>query len=130
MKNAGYSTLNEFMVLGDPILKQYEEGHGRKHPKRIGRYKLAHKLGFGAQSVVRVGIDHQTGSRKAIKIIPRANCSELSRVDTEMKAMLLLDHPYIVGLDEVLENNEYIYFVMQLCGPDNTLVALPNYKTR
>jgi len=114
--NAGYITMKEFMVLGDLILKQYEEGNTRKKERRIGKYELLHKLGFGAESVVRVGIDRETGERKAIKIIPRGNCSDLSRVDTEIKAMIMLDHPNIVSLEEVLENDDYIFFVMEVCG--------------
>jgi serine/threonine protein kinase len=30
--------------------------------------------------------------------------------------MMMLDHPSIVKLNEVLENEEYVFFVMELCG--------------
>lgn len=29
---------------------------------------------------------------------------------------MMLDHPSIVKLHEVLENEEYVFFVMELCG--------------
>ncbi len=32
------------------------------------------------------------------------------------QAMMMLDHPSIVKLNEVLENEEYVFFVMELCG--------------
>lgn len=33
-----------------------------------------------------------------------------------LQAMMMLDHPSIVKLHEVLENEDYVFFVMELCG--------------
>ncbi len=39
---------------------------------------------------------------------------------------MMLDHPSIVKLDEVLENEDHIFFVMELCGGG----SLSNYLER
>jgi len=46
---------------------------------------LKRKLGEGGQAVVRIGIDTETKARKAIKIIKKGDCSDLSRLDVEIK---------------------------------------------
>jgi len=43
----------------------------------------------------------------------------MSRLDVEIKAMLMLQHPNIVSLEEVLETEENVYFIMELCGGGN-----------
>jgi serine/threonine protein kinase len=96
-------------------LKQTQD-HGH-----VGKYDLLRKLGSGSSGVVRLAIDRTspTKRKKAIKIIPKGNVSNMSRIDTEIKAMMMLEHPSIVKLEEVLENEESVYFVMELCGGGN-----------
>lgn len=113
---SGTLTREEFMVLADLIMRHYEEGYARTRKRRIGRYELKRKLGSGANSIVRLAINTETGEKKAIKVIKRGDVSDMSRVDVELKAMMMLDHPSIVKLNEVLENEEYVFFVMELCG--------------
>jgi len=112
----GFVTKAEFMVLADLIMRHYEAQSTQKNKGRIGKYVLQRKLGVGSNSVVRVGVDQETGKKYAIKIIKRGDVSDMSRVDTELKAMIMLNHPSIVNLFQVLENSKYVYFVMELCG--------------
>ena len=59
--------------------------------------------------------DTETGAKKAVKIVSKGNCADLSRLDVEVTAMLRLDHPpNIVRLDELLETPSHVYFVMDL----------------
>jgi serine/threonine protein kinase len=52
--------------------------------------------------------------RKAIKIVKKGNAADLSRLDVEIKAMTVMRHPNIVALEEVLETEEHVFFVMEL----------------
>eukprot|EP01117_Protostelium_nocturnum_P013427 TRINITY_DN5007_c0_g1_i1.p1 TRINITY_DN5007_c0_g1~~TRINITY_DN5007_c0_g1_i1.p1 ORF type:complete len:859 (-),score=265.14 TRINITY_DN5007_c0_g1_i1:108-2684(-) len=111
----GFLTRDEFMVLADLILKNYElmPDSGENH---IGKYILKRKLGTGASGVVWLAIDSETKAHRAIKMIHKGDVSDMSRVDCEIKAMLMLDHPNIVKLYEVLESEDHVFFVMELCG--------------
>jgi serine/threonine protein kinase len=64
--------------------------------------------------VVHLAVDTLTAQKKAIKIIPRGDCSDLSRLDTEIRIMMLLHHPNIVELEEVLESETNIFFIMEV----------------
>jgi len=113
----GILTYDEFMVFGDLILKCYEGQYDNPDDEeRIGKYRLKRKIGKGASGVVWMGIDNDTQQKKAIKAIPVGDISDMSRLDVEIKAMLMLKHPNIVMLDEVLETEETVFFVMELCG--------------
>eukprot|EP01088_Endostelium_zonatum_P011809 TRINITY_DN25972_c0_g1_i1.p1 TRINITY_DN25972_c0_g1~~TRINITY_DN25972_c0_g1_i1.p1 ORF type:complete len:772 (-),score=214.86 TRINITY_DN25972_c0_g1_i1:56-2371(-) len=115
ISKTGSLTRAEFKVLGELVIHQYEQNsHKQAH---IGKYNLKQKLGAGASGVVHLAVTSREQSvTKAIKIIRRGDVSELSRLDTEIKALLMLDHPNVVRLDEVLENDDFIFFVMEVCG--------------
>lgn len=113
--HTGYLTRDEFLKLGDLILRQYAQESSADHDM-VKCYVLSRKLGVGATGVVRLARHRDSHVRKAIKIIHRGDVTDMSRLDTEIKAMLLLRHPRVVQLDEVLEDSERIYFVMELCG--------------
>ncbi len=84
--------------------------------RKIGNYELKRKLGTGANSTVRLGVNVATGEKRAVKIIKRGDVSDMSRLDVELKAMMMLDHPSVVKVFEVLENEDYVFFIMELCG--------------
>eukprot|EP01087_Luapelamoeba_hula_P023610 TRINITY_DN870_c0_g3_i1.p1 TRINITY_DN870_c0_g3~~TRINITY_DN870_c0_g3_i1.p1 ORF type:complete len:633 (-),score=116.84 TRINITY_DN870_c0_g3_i1:717-2615(-) len=121
----GFLTKEEFMSLADLILRHYE-ARSQKPKRYIGKYELKRKLGCGSNSIVRLGMNRESGQRKAIKIIKRGDVSDMSRVDTELKAMMMLDHVSIVKLEEVLENEAHVFFIMELCGGG----SLSNYLER
>lgn len=62
---------------------------------------------------MRVGVDPE-GHRKAIKIVNKGDAADMSRLDVEIKAMTLLRHKHIVSLDEVIETENQVYFIMEL----------------
>eukprot|EP01105_Mastigella_eilhardi_P000482 TRINITY_DN1057_c0_g2_i2.p1 TRINITY_DN1057_c0_g2~~TRINITY_DN1057_c0_g2_i2.p1 ORF type:complete len:761 (+),score=219.60 TRINITY_DN1057_c0_g2_i2:167-2449(+) len=115
----GFFNKEQFLILADLILKQYELRTDTPASDRIGKYELKQKIGSGANAVVRLAIDTVTGQKKAVKIIAKGNVSDLSRLDVEIKAMKLLQHPNIVVLEEVMETPENVYFVMELCEGGN-----------
>jgi len=125
-----FITEKEFEVLAKIILKNYElryemieEGNEDGLYKIIG-YTLKAKLGKGSKGVVRLAVDHKTGERKAIKIVQKGDISDLSRLDTEIKAMMMLHHERILQLDQVIENETEVFFVMEYCGGGSLLEYL------
>jgi serine/threonine protein kinase len=83
------------------------------------------KLGTGATGDVMLAIntsvpkhseDHKK-RRVAIKIMKKnGDVGDLSRLDNEIKAMMMLKHENIVQLLEVFEDEKKVYFAMELCG--------------
>lgn len=65
----------------------------------IGKYVLARVLGQGTFGVVRLGIHRETGARCAIKIVSKGNVNDMNRVDVEIRAMLVLQHPHVARLE-------------------------------
>eukprot|EP01095_Lingulamoeba_sp_RSL-Kostka_P004361 TRINITY_DN1551_c0_g1_i2.p1 TRINITY_DN1551_c0_g1~~TRINITY_DN1551_c0_g1_i2.p1 ORF type:complete len:819 (+),score=273.23 TRINITY_DN1551_c0_g1_i2:81-2537(+) len=114
----GFLNRQEFMVLADLIAKNYfQVTTKRKKHKNIGCYEFQWKLGEGSAGCVHAAVHKQTNKSVAIKVIPKGeDVSDLSRIDTEIKAMLMLKHENIVKLIEVLEDEKNVYFVMELCG--------------
>lgn len=119
----------EFEVLANIILKNYEllydmvNERSEGSLKNIG-YTLKAKLGKGCSGVVKLAVEHKTKERKAIKIVPKGNISDLSRLDTEIKAMMMLRHERILNLEQVIENEQEVFFVMELCGGGSLLEYL------
>jgi hypothetical protein len=107
----GYLTKEEFLILADLIVLHYVK---KAHEWDIGKYTIGRKIGQGAVGSVHLAIETATGEKKAAKIIPRGDCSDLSRLDTEIRIMLMLHHPNIVELEEVLESEKNIFFIMEV----------------
>jgi serine/threonine protein kinase len=113
--HTGYLSREEFMVLADLVVREYENWQAR-HVEIIGDYELNHVLGYGSQGVVRCATKIATGERFAAKLVKRGKCSDLSRLDREIHVMTMLDHPNIVRLEEVIESDDNLYLIMELCG--------------
>lgn len=113
--HTGYLSRDEFMVLADLVVREYENWQTR-HVEIIGDYELNHVLGYGSQGVVRCATKVETGERFAAKLVKRGKCSDLSRLDREIHVMTMLDHPNIVRLEEVIESDDNLYLIMELCG--------------
>jgi Ca2+-binding EF-hand superfamily protein len=82
----GFLTRDEFMVLADLILKNYElmPDSGENH---VGKYILKRKLGHGASGVVWLAFDSETKVQVAIKVIHKGDVSDMARVDCEIKVI-------------------------------------------
>ncbi|GJQ10753.1 hypothetical protein GpartN1_g2544.t1 [Galdieria partita] len=113
--HTGYLSRDEFMVLADLVVREYQNWQTR-HVEIIGDYELNHVLGYGSQGVVRCATKIETGERFAAKLVKRGKCSDLSRLDREIHVMTMLDHPNIVRLEEVIESDDNLYLIMELCG--------------
>jgi serine/threonine protein kinase len=80
-----------------------------------------------------------------VKIVKRGRVRDMSRLDVEIKvrcvccaaprpltreagcqAMGMLQHPHVVSLEEVLQTDDHVFLVMELCGGGTLYDALPD----
>ncbi|KAI8338166.1 kinase-like domain-containing protein [Chlamydoabsidia padenii] len=114
-----------------------QEPNYRYQPKVIGNYTLTESLGKGSMGKVKLGVHNVTGDKIAIKIVPRANFTQFKtgvansnktakqiakeyareenremRTIREAHMMMLLRHPNIVGLKDLVVAGPYFYILM------------------
>lgn len=82
-----------------------------------GRYRLVSKLGEGGMAAVYRAWDHRLGRWRAIKVLlpeyarrPRLR----ARFENEAALMARIDHPNVVGVDDVVTDEALPYIVMEL----------------
>ncbi|KAI8329502.1 kinase-like domain-containing protein [Chlamydoabsidia padenii] len=106
----------------------------RMKPRRvIGNYSLVTTLGSGSMGKVRLAINELNQDKLAVKIVPRVGTLERTttndtdeakkkrekdlqreiRTIREASIMLLLHHPYIVSLKEMVVLDPYYYMFME-----------------
>ena len=86
------------------------------HPDKIGRYKIKEELGSGEMGSVYRAYDASFNREVAIKILPlelMRNLKTLARFRRELKMIALLEHPAIVPVYDVGEENGQPYYVMR-----------------
>ncbi|ORX62154.1 Pkinase-domain-containing protein, partial [Hesseltinella vesiculosa] len=92
--------------------------------KAVGNYTLKQTLGKGSMGKVKLGVD-DAGIQVAIKIVPRATRSrkltgkEMAReirAIREGHLMMLLHHPHIVQLSDMVAGRHFYYFLMEYVG--------------
>ncbi|KZV86894.1 Pkinase-domain-containing protein, partial [Exidia glandulosa HHB12029] len=79
----------------------------------VGNYTLGKVIGEGTYGKVRLGTHRLTGSRVAIKQIPKALSAQLTR---EIHHHRRLHHPHVTQLYEVIATESYIWLVTELCA--------------
>ncbi|KAI7892950.1 kinase-like domain-containing protein [Mucor mucedo] len=105
--------------------------------KTIGNYSLQQSIGKGSMGKVKLGVHNVTGEKIAVKIVPRANLQLLNqpshttgksiqqiakekareenrevRTIREAHIMMLLKHPNIVGMKDLVMQGPYFYILM------------------
>lgn len=91
--------------------------------KQFGRYEIRSKLGSGGMGEVYVGYDDELKRNVAIKILPAEFSSDetrKSRFRQEARATSALNHPNIITIYEIGENEHGAYLVTELID-GNTL---------
>jgi len=74
-------------------------------------YEIKHQLGQGKYGQVKLCIQKQTGRQAAMKILSKKAMSPLDyeQVHTEIEILKVCQHPNIIKLYDILENQDYIY---------------------
>ena len=84
----------------------------------IGNYEIKQTIGKGTFSKVKLGINKLTNEKVAIKILEKSKIIEkedLERIYREMKIIKQLNHKNIIKVNEIFENNEYYFIIMEYC---------------
>uniref|UniRef100_A0A8C6MGS4 Serine/threonine-protein kinase BRSK2-like n=1 Tax=Nothobranchius furzeri TaxID=105023 RepID=A0A8C6MGS4_NOTFU len=88
---------------------------GGQSTQYVGPYRLEKTLGKGQTGLVKLGVHCITGQKVAIKIVNREKLSEsvLMKVEREIAILKLIEHPHVLKLYDVYENNKYLYLVLE-----------------
>ncbi|KAJ8027528.1 Hormonally up-regulated neu tumor-associated kinase [Holothuria leucospilota] len=105
-----------------PTLTSYRSGEasGYNHSKRVGPYLIGRLLGEGSFAKVREAMHTVVGEKVAIKIIDKKEAQTDFYIHKHLRreAAILqqLRHPNIVALLEVLETDNNLYMVLEICN--------------
>lgn len=78
-------------------------------------YKVKEELGSGSYGKVYQVTNKVTHEVRAVKQLPKNKIRDYEKFKLEMNIMAKTDHPNIIKLYEVFEDNRYVYLVMELC---------------
>ena len=85
-------------------------------PDTVGRYKIKSELGRGGMATVYRAHDPISNREVAVKVLPREMLHNLltrSRFKRELKLIASLEHPAIVPVYDVGDDDNQPYFVMR-----------------
>ena len=85
----------------------------------IGDYIIKETIGTGTFSKVKLGINKYTKEKVAIKLLEKSKITEkedLKRINREISIIKKLSHPNIIKINEIFENEEYYYIIMDYCS--------------
>lgn len=87
----------------------------QKKGKITKDYQVLNLLGKGGFGEVKKVIHRLTGDIRAMKIIKRDSVDEtyLNNLNNEIKILKILDHPNIVNLYEIYQDNKNIYLITE-----------------
>ena len=95
-------------------------------PTRLGPYEIVSRLGAGAMGEVYRARDSRLGRDVAIKILPAGVSSDpgrRARFEQEARAVAALNHPNILGLYDI-GNEEGVFYIVTEFVAGETLAAL------
>ena len=85
--------------------------------ERVGPYELDRYLGEGATGRVIYGYHTDTRKRVAVKVISKSQFVKHTdlqgNIQREIALMALVDHPNIIKLVDVMEDDEHLYVIME-----------------
>jgi serine/threonine-protein kinase len=122
-------------ILGNSSAQASVDHPVTNEPERmLGVYKLGRKLGDGAMGAVYLGIDSMTGREVAVKTMALSDTFEpeiladiKSRFFREAEIIERLDHPNIVAVYDMGEEDGLAYIAMELLkGSDLDVYTKPN----
>lgn len=101
--------LSNFTLKRELFIKQ-KEGDINEH------YDFGKKLGEGAYGKVFQAFEKESGELRAIKKLDKSKIKNPSRFKNELTALRTLDHPNIIKLFEVFEDDTNFYLVQEFCS--------------
>eukprot|EP01053_Blabericola_migrator_P002701 Blabericola_migrator_1__2700@NODE_1768_length_3821_cov_86_086841_g734_i3_p1_GENE_NODE_1768_length_3821_cov_86_086841_g734_i3NODE_1768_length_3821_cov_86_086841_g734_i3_p1_ORF_typecomplete_len607_score87_73Pkinase/PF00069_25/5_6e78Pkinase_Tyr/PF07714_17/2_3e43EFhand_7/PF13499_6/5_7e12EFhand_7/PF13499_6/3_1e16EFhand_8/PF13833_6/1_1e02EFhand_8/PF13833_6/4_1e06EFhand_8/PF13833_6/2_1e05EFhand_8/PF13833_6/3_3e09EFhand_11/PF08976_11/2_6e05EFhand_11/PF08976_11/4_3e11EFhand_1/PF00036_32/4_2e03EFhand_1/PF len=73
-------------------------------------------LGKGSYGSVAKATDRRSGALRAVKTVFKPKIENVTRLKREILIMKALDHPNIIRLFEVYEDEKHLYLIMELCS--------------
>jgi eukaryotic-like serine/threonine-protein kinase len=78
------------------------------------RFELVRCIGGGATGEVYEAVDRESGAPVALKALRRLNPETIARFKQEFRALQEVQHPNLINLGELLEEDGQLYFTMEL----------------
>ena len=78
-------------------------------------YEIIKKIGEGAYGKIYKVKNKQSGDIRAMKQIIKSKITDMAKFQTEIKILSMVDHPNIVRLFEVIEDDKYFNLIQELC---------------
>ena len=87
------------------------------------KYEVKQKIGKGKFGLVKSGINKETKKPVAIKIMAKKSMdkSDMELAKVEIDILKIAQHPNIIKLYDVFENENYIYIIMEYCSGGDLL---------
>lgn len=104
-----------------------------KQLESLGRYKLVRELGRGGMSIVYLARDTELGRKVAIKCVDtqdKVTAKLADRLRSEAKLLAQLNHPNIVQLYDVVEQDNTLGLVIEFVGGDTLTHRLKQAPTK
>ena len=81
-------------------------------------YTIEKELGSGKFGLVKLGTNKLVGNKIAIKILDKKEMEvdDLELVRTEIEILRICQHPNIIHLYDVFENESFFYLIMEYCS--------------
>ena len=94
------------------------------------KYEVKQKIGKGKFGLVKLGINKETKKQVAIKIMAKKDMdkSDLELAKTEIDILKISQHPNIIKLYDIYENENYIYIIMEYCSGGDLLSYFEHYQ--
>jgi calcium-dependent protein kinase len=89
---------------------------GRMNGDLEDKYDILEEIGIGGYSRVLKIENIETGKLYACKELQKNELADIDSFNREIDILIKLDHPNIIKLYEVYENEDFIYIVMELCN--------------
>lgn len=88
--------------------------------EKLGRYEIKDELGRGGGGIVYRALDPETGEEVALKVLPKGgldpvrDSTMMERLRREAESTAILQHPNIVRVHSLQEDQGQVYLVMEL----------------
>ena len=93
-------------------------------------YEVQKKIGEGAYGKIYKVKNKQSGDIRAMKQITKTKITDMGKFQTEIKILSMLDHPNIVRLFEVIEDDKYYNLLQELCTGGELLTRAQNNQLK
>jgi calcium-dependent protein kinase len=104
------------VLQSDHIIFNKENFVGKKQGLLTDYYEVIRKLGKGSYGKVYEVKNKTTGEIRACKQLSKSNLSNLKKFEKEIELLIKTDHPNIIKLYEVFEDDRFIYLIMEKCN--------------